>query len=43
MGPVMSLVGKVMEALNRKGDPVVIQSLINEKIANKTQENANKK
>lgn len=24
MGPVMSLVGKVMEALNRKGDPVVI-------------------
>ena len=44
MGPVMSLVGKVMEAVNRKGDPVVIQSLINDKIANQpTQENANKK
>ncbi len=24
MGPVMSLVGKVMDAVNRKGDPVVI-------------------
>ena len=44
MGPVMSLVGKVMEAVNRKGDPVVIQSLINDKITNQpTQENANKK
>lgn len=45
MGPVMSLVGKVMEVVNRKGDPVVIQSLINDKIAatSQTQENANKK
>ncbi len=31
-GPVMSLVGKVMDAVNRKGDPIVIQNLINDKI-----------
>ena len=43
MGPVMSLVGKVMEAVNRKGDPVVIQTLINDKIASLTKEDANKK
>jgi Asp-tRNA(Asn)/Glu-tRNA(Gln) amidotransferase B subunit len=45
MGPIMSLVGKVMEAVNRKGDPVVIQSLINEKIntASQLNEDANKK
>jgi len=42
MGPVMSLVGKVMEAVNRKGDPVVIQTLITDKI-NQTKEDANKK
>lgn len=28
----MSLVGKVMEAVNRRGDPVVIKSLIHEKL-----------
>lgn len=28
----MSLVGKVMDAVNRKGDPIVIQNLINDKI-----------
>lgn len=44
MGPVMSLVGKVMDAVNRKGDPVVIQSLINDKIAQSIQtQDANKK
>ena len=31
--PVMSLVGKVMKAVNRKGDPVVIKKLLLEGIA----------
>jgi Asp-tRNA(Asn)/Glu-tRNA(Gln) amidotransferase B subunit len=31
-GPVMSLVGKVMDVVNRKGDPIVIQNLINDEI-----------
>jgi len=30
--PVMSLVGKVMKAVNRKGDPVVIKKLLTEGI-----------
>ena len=30
--PIMSLVGKAMKAVNRKGDPVVIKSLIAEAI-----------
>lgn len=33
--PVMSLVGKVMKAVNRKGDPVVIKQLLLEGIAKK--------
>ena len=31
--PVMSLVGKVMKSVNRRGDPVVIKKLLNEGIA----------
>jgi len=34
--PIMSLVGKVMSAVNRRGDPVVIKSLLSEQIASKT-------
>ena len=34
--PIMSLVGKVMSAVNRRGDPVVIKSLLTEQIASKT-------
>ena len=44
MGPAMSLVGKVMDAVNRKGDPIVIQSLIKDKIAEiKSNQSNNKK
>ena len=47
-GPVMSLVGKVMEAVNRRGDPVVIKSLIHEKLTqvgqgSQNEDEANKK
>ena len=31
-GPVMSLVGKVMKAVNRKGDPIEIRIMIEEAI-----------
>ena len=31
-GPVMSLVGKVMKAVNRRGDPVEIRAMIEEAI-----------
>ena len=41
-GPVMSLVGKVMEAVNRRGDPVVIKSLINDKLTQVGQADQNK-
>lgn len=33
--PVMSLVGKVMKAVNRRGDPVVIKKLLEEGISQK--------
>jgi Asp-tRNA(Asn)/Glu-tRNA(Gln) amidotransferase B subunit len=38
-GPIMALVGQVMQATNRRGDPVLIKHLINEQIA-KQVENA---
>ena len=41
-GPVMSLVGKVMEAVNRRGDPVVIKSLIHDKLTQVGQADQNK-
>ena len=31
--PIMSLVGKVMKSVNRRGDPVVIKKLLEEGIA----------
>ena len=33
--PIMSLVGKVMKSVNRRGDPVVIKKLLQEGIAKK--------
>ena len=33
--PIMSLVGKVMKAVNRNGDPVMIKSLIIDSLAGK--------
>lgn len=40
-GPVMSLVGKVMEAVNRRGDPVAIKSLIHDKLTKVGQDSQN--
>ena len=37
-GPIMSLVGKVMKAVNRKGDPIEIRILIEEVIEEKKKE-----
>lgn len=34
--PLMSLVGQVMKALNRRGDPVVIKKLLEEGIAKRS-------
>ena len=31
--PVMSLVGKVMKSVNRRGDPVVIKKMLEDEIA----------
>ena len=33
--PIMSLVGKVMKAVNRNGDPVMIKSLIQDSLSGK--------
>ena len=33
--PVMSLVGKVMKAVNRRGDPVVIKKMLEDEIVKK--------
>lgn len=33
--PIMSLVGQVMKAVNRRGDPVVIKTLLTEQITSK--------
>ena len=34
--PIMSLVGRVMKAINRRGDPVVIKKLLEDEIASKS-------
>ena len=38
--PIMSLVGKVMKSVNRRGDPVVIKKLLEEGIASGNVANA---